>query len=108
VSDFAARVQHLRSLSGLNTETLAQIFGVSRQMVQGWTAGAVPHQQRLQHVLAVIALIDEAARRFPDPAALRLWLLSPVSPGGTDPINLLREKRYDTFRGFVLHKSTER
>lgn len=103
--EIATRAAHLRSLSGLTTIQLASIFGVSRQSYQMWLKGDMPRGATLLRFLAVVGLIDEAAERFPDPASLRIWLLTPVSPGGKIPLDFLQAQQYDTFRGFLLRQS---
>ncbi|MBI4493095.1 MAG: hypothetical protein HY690_09935 [Chloroflexi bacterium] len=94
--------ERLRELSGLGASRLAAIFGVSRVTYQNWVAGTTPQDGRREHLLEALALVEEAAHRLSDPRATGDWLLTPVSPMGRKPIDLLAAREYETSRGFVL------
>ncbi len=42
-----------------------------------------------EHLLEVLPLLEEATQRLGSPTATNTWLLTPVSPGGKKPIDLL-------------------
>jgi hypothetical protein len=98
----------LRELAGLDAGRLADIFGVSRITYQNWVSGSTPQGTRGEHLLEVLALVEEAASHFGSPRATRDWLLMPVSPGGKKPVDYLAAQQYDTFRGFLLQVPTRR
>ena len=98
----------LRERSGLDAGRLAAMFGVSRVTYQNWIAGAAPQGARREHLLEVLALIEEAERRLGGARAVGDWLLSPVGRARRRPIDLLAERDYDTFRGFLLRVPTGR
>ena len=102
----AETASHLRELSGLDVESLAAIFGVSRVTYHRWLKGFPPKRRHHDAMLMVLPLLEEAAHRLGSPAAVATWLLTPVSAGGKKPLAYLTEKRYDLFRGFLLRQST--
>lgn len=103
--EIATRATHLHSLCGLSMTRLASVFGVSRQTYYNWEHGERPHEAKRLHFFAVVTCMDEAAERFPDPAAFCHWLLTPVSPGGKIPLELLQAQQYSAFRGFLLRQN---
>lgn len=92
----------LRELTGLDAGRLAEVFGVSRIAYQGWLGEVQPALARREHLLEVLALTEEAWQRLGSTSAVRDWLLTPVRAGGPKPLDLLRERRYDAARGFLL------
>jgi transcriptional regulator with XRE-family HTH domain len=100
------QAEHLRVISGLTIERLAEIFGVSRTTYHKWLAGSSLHEAHREHFLEVLPLIEEAAQRLGSPNATSTWLLTPVSPGGKKPIDYLAEREYSIFRGFLLRVRT--
>ena len=103
IADLANR---LRESSGLDVESLAQIFKVSRVTYHRWLRGLPVSKRHRDYLLEIRPLIEEAAQRLGSPLALSTWLLTPVSSGGKKPIEDLAEKHYDLFRGFLLHQHT--
>ncbi len=100
------QAEHLRAISGLTIERLAEVFGVSRTTYHKWLAGSSLHEAHREHFLEVLPLIEEAAQRLGSPNATSTWLLTPVSPGGKKPIDYLSEREYSIFRGFLLRVRT--
>lgn len=96
----------LREISGLDVESLAQIFHVSRVTYHRWLRGLPLSKRHRDYILEILPLIEEAAQRLGSPKAVSTWLLTPVSSGGKKPIQYLAEKHYDLFRGFLLHQRT--
>lgn len=92
----------LRMLTGLDAARLAELFGISRVAYQGWIGGVQPAFTRQEHLMQVLAFAEEANERFGSASAVRQWLIAPVSPGGPVPLELLRQRRYDTVRGLLL------
>lgn len=99
----AEEANRLRDLAGLDPTTLAAIFGVTRQSYHGWQTGVAPMPANRKHLLEALALIEDANARLGGPKALGTWLLSPSSPNGKRPVDYLREREYDVFRGVLLH-----
>jgi len=95
---------NLRELSGLDVESLAQIFKVSRVTYHRWLRGLPVSKRHRDYILEILPLLKEAAQRLGSPEAVSAWLLTPTSSGGKKPIEYLAEKRYDLFRGFLLHQ----
>jgi len=85
-------------------EQLSGLFGMSRQGMYKWLHGDGVRMAHREHVLEVSTLLDEAKERMGD--TLTNWLLTPVLPGGKKPVDLLRERDYTTFRGFLFHERT--
>lgn len=100
------QAEHLREMSGLKVERLAEIFGVSRTTYYKWIAGSPLHDMHREHLLEVFTLIEEANQRLGGSGATNVWLLTPVSPGGKKPIDYLSEREYSIFRGFLLRIRT--
>ena len=98
----------LREKSGLDGGRLAGIFGVSRTTFQQWIAGSTPRTARQEHLLEVLSLVEEAARQLGGESPTSTWLLSPISPGGQRPMDLLQNRQYDSFRGVLLRSPVER
>jgi len=97
---------NLREFSGLDIESLAQIFKVSRVTYHRWLKGFPVSKKHRDYILEILPLIEEAAQRLGSPEAVSTWLLTPISSGGKKPIEYLTEKHYDLFRGFLLHQRT--
>lgn len=100
--------ERLREKSGLDASRLAAVFGVSRVAYQNWIAGVAPHGARREHLLEVLAFVEEAERRFAGAREVGDWLLTPTEANGRRPIDLLATREYDTFRGFLLRVPTGR
>ncbi|HEX5415901.1 MAG TPA: hypothetical protein VFZ25_09560 [Chloroflexota bacterium] len=98
----------LRQISGLDVEELAGIFGISRTAYHAWITGTAPRTGRHEHLLEVLALVEEASRRLGNQSATKTWLRSPVAPAGPTPLDLLHERDYDLFRGALLRTPTGR
>jgi hypothetical protein len=96
----------LREFSGLDIESLAQIFKVSRVTYHRWLRSLPVSKRRHDHMLEILPLIEEAVQRLGSPEVVSTWLLTPVSSGGKKPIEYLVERHYDLFRGFLLHQRT--
>ena len=103
ITDLASK---LRESSGLDVESLAQIFKVSRVTYHRWLRGLPLRKRHRDYILEILPLIEEAAQRLGSPEAVSIWLLTPISSGGKRPIEYLSEKHYDLFRGFLLHQRT--
>jgi transcriptional regulator with XRE-family HTH domain len=103
IADVANR---LREFSGLDIESLARIFKVSRATYHRWLRGLPVSKRHRDYILEVLPLIEEAAQRLGSPEAVSMWLLTPASSEGEKPIEYLAEKRYNLFRGFLLHQHT--
>lgn len=100
------QAEHLREISGLTIERLAEIFDVSRTTYHKWISGSPPHDAHREHLLEVLPLMEEAARRLGSPNTISIWLLTPVSPGGKKPVDYLAAREYSIFRGFLLRVRT--
>ena len=98
--------QRLRDLTHLTVNRLAAIFGVSRQAYYKWLTGYFSHSSHYEHMLEVLPLIEETSQRLGLPNTVRIWLLTPTTPGGKKPIEYLTEREYNTFRGFLLQERT--
>jgi len=96
----------LRESSGLDVESLAQIFKVSRVTYHRWLRGLPVSKGNRDYILEILPLIEEAVQHLGTPEAVSMWLLTPISSGGKKPIEYLAEKHYDLFRGFLLHQRT--
>ena len=100
------QAEHLREISGLTIERLAEIFDVSRTTYHKWISGSPPHDAHREHLLEVLPLMEEAVRRLGSPNTTSIWLLTPVSPGGKKPVDYLAAREYSIFRGFLLRVRT--
>jgi transcriptional regulator with XRE-family HTH domain len=96
----------LREFSGLDIESLARIFKVSRVTYHRWLRGLPVSKRHRDYILEILPLLEEAAQRLGSPEAVNTWLLSPLSSGGKKPIEYLAEKDLDLFRGFLLRQRT--
>jgi hypothetical protein len=96
----------LREITGLDAGRLGNVFGVSRIAYQGWLGEVQPTLARREHLLEVLTFIEEAWQRLGATSAVRDWLLTPVASGGPKPLDLLRERRYNLARGFLLRRRT--
>lgn len=94
--------EELRAISGLQPAKLAELFGVSRTTFYKWMKGAAPRDQRFQHLVDVLAHAKEAQRKLSASIDLSVWLRAPMSAGGRSPLDLLRERRFSTFRGLLV------
>ncbi len=57
-------------------------------------------------LLEVLPLLEEATQRLGSPIATKTWLLTPISPGGKEPIDYLETRQYSIFCGFLLRQRT--
>ena len=103
-----AEAARLRNLTGLDVEELAGIFGISRTAYHAWITGTSPRTSRHEHLLEVLALVEEAAYRLGNQSATKAWLRAPAAPAGPTPLDLLRKRDYDLFRGALLRTRTGR
>jgi hypothetical protein len=98
----------LRELAGLGAGRLATVLGVSRTAYNNWIRSGTPQGPHGEQLLEIVSLVEEAAKRLGTPNATREWLLTPTSPGGKKPIELLGDRQYTTFRGYLLRVPTGR
>jgi hypothetical protein len=99
--------EELRAISGLQLGKLAEFFGVSRTTYYKWMEGATPRDARFQQLVDVLAHAKDAQRKLPPSIELSVWLRTPISPGGRSPLDLLRERRFSTFRGLLVRATSE-
>ena len=90
----------LRDISQLDATRLGRLFGVSRTTYQQWLGGSRPRGKRLDAVVEVLTLMEEAAE-VRGGGNLDIWLRTPVEAGGPSPLDLLGDGRYEAFRGFA-------
>jgi len=98
--------EELRTVTGLPPSLLAGIFDVSRTTFYKWLEGAMPRDARLQHLLDVLAHTKEAQQRLPSSVDFGVWLRTPIAPGASKPIDYLRDRRFQVFRGLVLRAAS--
>lgn len=84
------------------------MFGVSRMTYHKWLSGSPLSDSHREHVLEVQPLMEETIQRLGNSQSVGNWLLTPVSPAGKKPVEYLKERRYNLFRGFLLHTPTGR
>ena len=75
----AAQVRHLRDASGLTSEQIARLFGVSRRAVHLWASGGrmnAAHHERLARLLAITSKLPGHT-----PEQRRTALLAPGQDG---------------------------
>ncbi|GEM_PF-4741200 len=100
--------KRLQEISGLDQGRLGKICGVSRQTYHNWISRQKVNARGFAQLLEVLPLVEEAMNRLGGPVATSKWLLTPVSPGGKKPLDLLMERQYEAFRGFLLGVPTGR
>lgn len=101
-ADAAARI---RELSGLETEKLANLLGVTRTAFYDWLRGVKPRGKRRDHLLQVAHLVEDAARRLGEPRAVAAWLMTPSQASNRIPFELAREHQYDLARSLLTRRS---
>ncbi len=106
INSASIQAEHLREISGLTIERIAEIFDVSRTTYHKWISGSPLRDAHREHLLEVLPLMEQAAQRLGSPHATSIWLLTPVSPGGKKPVDYLAEREYALFRGFLLRVRT--
>jgi len=98
-----SQADELKELSGLHLKELAAMLGVSKTAYQAWRSGKgirAHHQERL---LQVLALVREASSRLGGRSpAVRTWLLTPLWPGGSTPLQLAMDRNYRALSGAIL------
>ena len=82
--------RHVRDLSGLPTDRIAEIFPVARETFQRWVSGtSQPSTPNLERLLRLQHVLREACNRVPD---TRVWLLTPADElGGRSPFSALSD-----------------
>lgn len=106
ITSASVQAERLREISGLTIKRIVKIFGISPTAYHEWISGSGLRDSHREHLLEVLPLMEQAARRLGSPHATSTWLLTPVSPGGKKPVDYLAEKEYDLFRGFLLRVRT--
>ena|SRR5579859_3729001 len=98
--------EQLQEISGLKIEHLTKIFGVSQTTYYKWIDGSLLDDRHREHLLEVLALVEDANQCLGSSGATNTWLLTPVSPDGKKPIDYLAEREYSIFRSFLLRVRT--
>jgi hypothetical protein len=101
-AEAAARI---RELSGLETEKLATLLGVTRTAFYDWLRGVRPRGKRRDHLFQVAHLVEDAARRLGEPRAVAAWLMTPSQASNRVPFELAREHQYDLARSLLTRKT---
>jgi len=93
--------RELRRLSGLSARQLGAIFPIARENYQRWMSGALtPSAANLQRLLALRHFVRELTNRV---ESSKLWLLEPISAGGSTPHELLCRGDLRTLWDAVSH-----
>ncbi len=100
----ARAVEDIRAGSGLPLNRVSELLGVSRPTLYKWLEGITPRGRAREHLLRTAQLLEDVARRLEDPTSVGAWLLTPISASGQTPFDLLRDRKYDMFRGFLLRQ----
>jgi hypothetical protein len=93
------RMARIRALAPLSFREWAPVFGVSHAAVKQWADGDEPDREKLDRVLNALS---EAAVRHPD---LVSWLVAPLPGMDVRPLDLLRDDRWQAFRGAIRAES---
>ncbi len=101
-AEAAARI---RELSGLETEKLATLLGVTRTAFYDWLRGVRPRGKRRDHLFQVAHLVEDAARRLREPRAVAAWLMTPSQASNRIPFELARDHQYDLARSLLTRKT---
>ncbi|ACL63392.1 hypothetical protein A2cp1_0031 [Anaeromyxobacter dehalogenans 2CP-1] len=108
VAPEAQAVTRLVTLTGLEMERIASLLGVSRTTLYAWRDGSKPRGSKRDHLLQVVAVIEEVARRFGEPRTVAAWLLTPSPASNLMPFDVIRERRYELCRGMLTRRRTAR
>lgn len=104
----ASAAVRLGALTGLEKERLAALLGVSRTTLYAWLEGSRPRGGKRDHLLHVVAVMEDVARRFSGPREVAAWLLSPSEASGRTPFEVLKERRYDLCRAMLARRRAAR
>ena len=89
------RMARIRALAPLSFREWSSVFGVSPSAVKLWNDSEEPERQKLDRVLGALT---EASGRHPD---LGRWLMAPLPGMDVRPVDLLRDDRWQAFRGAI-------
>lgn len=101
----AELVGRLKLLTSLSNAQIGELAGVTRTNVQAWLRGQGMRRAHEEHLLQVLAVVEDAARRFGDAERTRTAMLKPVGPGRPRPFDYLRDGNYLVAGGFLQHVS---
>jgi hypothetical protein len=104
----ASAAVRLGALTGLEKERLAALLGVSRTTLYAWLDGSRPRGGKRDHLLHVVAVMEDVARRFAGPREVAAWLLTPSAASGRTPFDVLKERRYDLCRAMLARRRAAR
>ena len=93
------RMARIRSLAPLSLREWATVFGVSHSAIKQWSDGEEPNRDKLDRVLGAVS---EAGAHHPN---LGVWLTARLPGMDLRPIDLLRENRWQAFRGAIRTRS---
>jgi DNA-binding transcriptional regulator YiaG len=68
----AQRIEQLRMMSGLTTNQIARLFGVTRRSVHNWIAGNAMADHHMQRLMQVESLIEVLPEHTPEQRRARL------------------------------------
>jgi predicted GNAT family acetyltransferase len=98
-------VRRLKELTALSNAQIGELLGVTRSNVQAWLRGQGIRRAHEEHLLQVLAVVEDAACRFGDAERTRRAMLRPVGPGRPRPFDYLRDRNYLVAGGFLQNVS---
>lgn len=100
-STHADVVRWMKAVTGLSSERIGRLLGVSRMTLNLWDRGQQISNENRQRLLAVREVLQRASRRHRDPGELALWLDTPRGSAGTTPAQLLEAGQINRARYFA-------
>jgi hypothetical protein len=94
-------IRRLKELTTLNDVQLAELLGATSADLRRWARGQAMHEVGAEHLLEILAVVEDAHRRFRTAEQTRLALLRPVGPGRPRPFDYLRDRSYLIAGGFL-------
>jgi len=104
----ASAASRIREISGLEADKIADLLGVTRQGFYAWLGGTKPRGKRRDHLMQVLHIMEEAARRSGGPRETAAWLMTPSAASNRVPFELLKAHEYDLCRSLLTRSTTPR
>ena len=104
----ASAASRIREISGLEADKIADLLGVTRQGFYAWLGGTKPRGKRRDHLMQVLHIMEEVARRRGGPRETAAWLMTPSAASNRVPCELLKAHEYDLCRSLLTRSTTPR
>lgn len=98
----------LKEITNLSNERIAQLLGVSRAGLHAWMKNEPIRDTNRQRILAVVEILEQAAKKHRTPAEIVTWLDTPRGAEGRTPAQLLADGQLNRARLLAISSPSAR